>query len=410
MQARKPLNDRHHRRLLAAFCAGTAMLVAACGGGGTSSAAGGTAIPAEAPALSDAAALGEKIFRDATLSASGKMSCATCHDPSAAHAQTNSMAVQLGGPGMNVAGLRATPSLRYLSQTPAFFIDKDGTPTGGFNRDGKADALLAQAVRPFTAAHEMANGDAKTVVDKLARAVYAADFRRTFGDTIFSDADGAFLAMRHALQRYQLEDSVEFAPFSSKYDAFLAGRAQLSDTELRGLALFNSPTKGNCAACHPSARGSNGASPLFTDFTYDNLGVPRNTDIPATADASYFDLGLCQVDRPELATRPDLCGAFKVPTLRNVATRKVFFHNGRFSMLRDALRFYVTRDTNPELWYPIVNGSVDKFNDLPPQYRGNVNVTEVPYNRKPGDAPALSDAEIEDVLTFLATLTDGYKP
>ncbi|MGN5507475.1 hypothetical protein ACLJCO_09730, partial [Campylobacter coli] len=109
---------------------------------------------------------------------------------------------------------------------------------------------------------------------------------------------------------------------------------------------------------------------------------------------------------PELASRTELCGAFKVPTLRNVATRKAFFHNGRFKTLREALRFYVTRDTQPELWYPVVNGVVDKFNDLPPAYRANVNTTEVPYNRKPGDAPALSDAEIDDVIAFLGTLND----
>jgi cytochrome c peroxidase len=390
-------------------------LLTACGGGGSggsgnapggSSGGGGSGAQPTA-GLSPIAALGEKIFKDASLSASGKMSCATCHDPSAAHAPTNDLAVQLGGPTGSVAGVRAAPSLRYLATTPAFFIAKDGTPTGGFNRDGRADTLLAQAVRPFLAAHEMANGDAKAVVDKLSRASYAAEFRKAFGDDILADADGAFLAMRHALQRYQLEDSAEFAPFSSKYDAFLAGRAQLSDAELRGLALFNSPTKGNCAACHPSARGADGSPPLFTDFTYDNLGVPRNTDIPATADAAYFDLGLCQSERPELAARTDLCGAFKVPTLRNVARRQAFFHNGRFKTLREALQFYVTRDTNPERWYPVVNGAVDKFNDLPPAYRGNVNTTEVPYNRKPGDAPALSDAEIEDVLAFLATLNDG---
>lgn len=374
----------------------------ACGGGGTPAPA--------ASGFSPAAALGEKIFKDASLSASGRMSCATCHAPAAAHAQTNDLAVQLGGPALDVAGFRAAPSLRYLNATPAFFFANDGTPTGGFNHDGSADSLLAQAVRPFLAAHEMANGDAKTVVDKLARASYAADFRKAFGDNVLADPDAAFLAMRHALQRYQLEDTAEFAPFTSKYDAFLAGQLKLSDQELRGLALFNNPTKGNCAACHPSARGSDGSAPLFTDFTFDNLGVPRNTDIPATADAGYFDLGLCQTTRPELASRGDLCGAFKVPTLRNVATRRAFFHNGRFKTLRDALRFYVTRDTNPELWYPVANGVVDKFNDLPPAYRANVNTKEVPYNRKPGDAPALSDAEIEDVLAFLATLNDGYAP
>lgn len=390
---------------LLALLAGASIALTACGGGGNSSSA---ADPAASPAFSPAAALGEKIFKDASLSASGKMSCATCHDPNSAHAQTNDLSVQLGGPNLDVAGTRAVPSLRYLSSTPAFFFDKEGTPTGGFNRDGKADTLLAQAIRPFLAAHEMANDDAKAVVDKLSRASYAAEFRKAFGDSILSDPDAAFLAMRHALQRYQLEDSAEFSPFTSKYDAFLAGQVKLSDQELRGLALFNSPSKGNCAACHPSARGSDGSAPLFTDFTFDNLGVPRNAGIPANADASFFDLGLCQVDRPELASRGDLCGAFKVPTLRNVATRKTFFHNGRFKTLREALRFYVTRDTNPELWYPLVNGTADKFNDLPPQYRANVNTTEVPYNRRPGDAPALSDSEIDDVLAFLATLSDGY--
>jgi cytochrome c peroxidase len=394
------------RPALLALTAGASLALTACGGGGTAS----TADPAAASNLSPAAALGEKIFKDASLSASGRMSCSTCHDPSAAHAQTNDLSVQLGGPNLDIAGTRAVPSLRYLSTTPAFFFAKDGTPTGGFNRDGKADSLLAQAMRPFLAAHEMANADARAVVDRLSRTSYAADFRKAFGDNVLADPDAAFLAMRHALQRYQLEDSAEFTPFSSKYDAFLAGQVKLNDAELRGLALFNSPAKGNCAACHPSARGSDGSAPLFTDFTYDNLGVPRNADIPANADASFFDLGLCQVDRPELAARTDLCGAFKVPTLRNVATRKTFFHNGRFKTLREALRFYVTRDTSPELWYPLVNGTVDKFNDLPPQYRANVNTTEVPYNRHPGDASALNDAEIEDVLAFLATLNDGYAP
>lgn len=392
---------------LPAWLAAAALTLSGCGGGGGSSAPDSAQTTAT---LSPAAALGEKIFKDASLSASGKMSCASCHDPSAAHAQTNALAVQLGGPDLDVAGLRAVPSLRYLSATPAFSFAKDGTPTGGFNHDGKADTLLAQAIRPFMAAHEMANADARAVIDKLSRASYAADFRKAFGNDILNDAEAAFLAVRHALQRYQLEDSAEFAPFSSKYDAFLAGQVRLSEAELRGLALFNNPAKGNCASCHPSARGSDGSAPLFTDFTFDNLGVPRNADIPATADPAYFDLGLCQADRPELASRTDLCGAFKVPTLRNVATRKAFFHNGRFKTLREALRFYVTRDTQPELWYPVVNGVVDKFNDLPPAYRGNVNTSEVPYNRKPGDAPALSDAEIDDVIAFLSTLTDGYKP
>lgn len=380
--------------------------LAACGGGSTtaSSTASGDGD------LSSIAALGEKIFKDASLSASGKQSCASCHDPANAHAQSNSLSVQLGGANLDQPGFRAVPSLRYLNQTPSFFFAKDGTPTGGFDRDGRAQSLMEQAERPFLAPHEMANASKADMVDKLKRATYAADFQRVFGNDIFARPEDAFSRAVFALQQYQKEDP-EFHPFDSKYDLFLAGKAKLTDAEMRGLALFNNSQKGNCAACHTSTKGADGSAPLFTDFTYDNLGVPRNTEIPATADPSYFDLGLCGPDRTDLTSRADLCGAFKVPTLRNVATRKVFFHNGRFKNLRDALGFYVRRDTNPEEWYPVgPDGTVQKFNDLPPAYRGNVNTSEVPYNRQPGMAPALSAEEIEDVIQFLGTLTDGYKP
>ena len=150
---------------------------------------------------------------------------------------------------------------------------------------------------------------------------------------------------------------------------------------------------------------------MFTDFTYDNLGVPRNPAIPANLDPQYVDMGLCGPDRTDLADRQDLCGAFKVPTLRNVATRKVFFHNGHFKTLRDALRFYVRRDTNPEEFYPITaDGIVQKFDDLPSALHSNVNTAEVPYDRKPGEVPHLNEAELDDLEAFLNTLTDGYQP
>jgi cytochrome c peroxidase len=100
-----------------------------------------------------------------------------------------------------------------------------------------------------------------------------------------------------------------------------------------------------------------------------------------------------------------------VPSLRNVALRGAFFHNGRFKTLKDALTFYVQRDTNPEKWYPLAaDGTVMKFDDLPAEFRVNVNTSEVPYDRRIGDAPALSDAEIDDVIAFLKTLSDGYAP
>jgi cytochrome c peroxidase len=354
--------------------------------------------------------LGEKIFADTSLSASGAMACATCHDAAHAHAQSNALSVQLGGPQLDVPGFRAVPSLQYLSFTPPFSFAADGTPMGGFNRDGRAKDLLVQALRPLFAAHEMANATPADLMARLAATPYAGEFQQVFGRNIFDDEQATVLAVTFALNQYQRLDP-DFHPFDSKYDLFLAGKLRLAPAELRGLALFNRADKGNCAACHPSGRNADGTPPLFTDFTYDNLGVPRNTDIPATADPAYIDMGLCGPDRTDLADRRDLCGAFKVPTLRNVATRKVFFHNGRFKTLRDALRFYVRRDTNPDEFYPLdADGVTQKFNDLPTDLAGNVNTEEVPYDRLPGEAPRLTDAELDDLEAFLGTLTDGYTP
>lgn len=377
-----------------------AAIVAACGGGGSD--------PAPST-LSPAAALGEKIFRDESLSASGRQACASCHDPQHAHAPANALAVQLGGPLLDQQGTRLAPSIRYLARNTSFFFDDEGTPTGGFFWDGRARSLQDQAARPFLASHEMANASKADVVSRLGRAAYAEQFKAVFGATIFDSPEAAFDRMTLALQRYQQEDG-DFQEFTSKYDAFLLGSTTLSDQELRGLALFNSPAKGNCAGCHPSARGPDGSLPLFTDFTYDNLGVPRNPEIAANADPTYYDLGLCAREGGDLAQRTDLCGAFKVPSLRNVAQRKAYFHNGRFKSLKEALTFYVQRDTNPEKWYPLdAGGAVKKFDDLPISMHANVNTSEAPYNRNRGDAPALSDAEIDDLIAFLATLNDGYR-
>jgi len=379
--------------------------LAACTSGGGD---GAGSAPVATANLSAAAALGEKIFHDTSLSASGRIACASCHESD--HAFAGDSVVPTGGIDLDVQGFRNAPSLKYLTQNPAFFFDGEGTPTGGFDRDGRAASLLEQARRPFLATHEMANASVVDVVDKLSRAAYASEFRAAFGDQVFATPEAAFERALFALQKYQQEDLAEFAPYTSRYDAFLAGRVRLTDAELRGLALFNDPQKGNCAACHPSARGANGAPPLFTDFTYDNLGVPRSADISANYDPDYFDLGLCGPDRTDIVDMRELCGAFKVPTLRNVAVSGPYFHNGRFATLLEVVRFYVRRDTNPDEWYPLDPGSglPRKFDDLPAELAANVNTTEPPYDRRPGDLPALSEPEIQDVVAFLQTLTDGF--
>lgn len=367
---------------------------------------------AAAVALSPAAELGKLMFLDTSLSASGQLACASCHIEASGHA--DNQVIVFGGPSLTAPGFRNAPSLRYLERTPAFSL-ADG---GGFDRDGRAASLAEQARAPILSEFEMANASATDFANRLQQAAYAAQFMAAFGATIFTDAEATLDRATYALQQYQLEDE-DFHPYNSRYDDFLAGKASLSDQELRGLVLFNDPQKGNCAACHPSGRGADGSAPLFTDFSYDNLGVPRNAAIPANADPAYFDLGLCGPFRTDLgASCPEVCGQFKVPTLRNIALTAPYFHNGRFATLKEALTFYVQRDTDPGKWYPLNgDGTVDKFDDLPRpaatgdyDYRRNVNVSEVPYDRKPGELPHLSDDEIDDLIAFLNTLTDGPLP
>jgi len=371
------------------------------------------------PSAADLAALGKLIFFDPSLSASGRLSCASCHSPAHAYGPPDGRAVQLGGPGLSLQGARAVPSLRYtLNRTPVWskeyvssaadrILEGNEPPAGGFGWDGRFKTLRDQAVFPLLAPNEMANSSPSDVAAELQRAAYAGYFRKLFGARVFDDPPAAYAWALRALERFELDDP-SFHPFTSKFDGFLEGTAKLSAQELRGLALFNDPRRGNCAACHLDAKGADGSHPIFTDYQFEALGVPRNPEIRANASLGYFDEGLCGPLRTDQARQAAYCGMFKTPTLRNVAIRRTFFHNGRFHSLKDALRFYVRRDTDPKLWYPVsASGSVDKFDDLPPALRANVDVVDEPLTREAGDAPAWSDAEIDDVIAFLATLTDA---
>ncbi|HVZ20574.1 MAG TPA: cytochrome c peroxidase [Vicinamibacterales bacterium] len=365
--------------------------------------------------LSAAARVGKHIFFDESLSASGRMSCATCHDPAHAYGPPNDLAVQLGGPTLTDPGTRAVPSLRYSEYTPPYadLLDNpDGIsqpgPGGGLTDDGRAPTLADQARIPLLAPNEMANRDAADVVRKIRASAYADAFERAFGRGVFADTGRAFRDALDALQAFQLEDS-SFHPYTSKYDLYASNKigGELTPQERRGFDVYNDPKKGNCFACHYNGAGLNGAVRLFTDYTYAAIGVPRNRAIPANRDADHYDLGICgRADHP-LPRSGQYCGMFKTPTLRNVATRKVFFHNGEMTSLRDVIRFYNTRDTNPELWYPVVDGVVQKFDDLPAAYRRNID-TQPPLDGRPrGSQPAMTDQDIDDLIAFLGTLTDA---
>lgn len=366
--------------------------------------------------VQDIAALGKQIFNDTTLSASGKQACASCHSPSHDYGPPNDLAVQLGGPDMKHLGGRAVPSLKYLQNNPGFqehYVTTedegdnatDQGPTGGFTWDGRSQTRRDQARIPLLDPDEMANPDTATVVAKVKAAPYADTLRKLFGGHIFDNTDEAFKTIVQALDYYQ-QTPAEFYPFDSKFDASAVGKVKLSAQETRGLALFIDPNKGNCASCHKFSL--QGTLPVFNDYGLIALGAPRNPDIPANADPGYYDMGLCGPRRTDLKDHPEYCGLFRSPTLRNVARRKVFFHNGVYHDLHDVIRFYVLRDVQPEKIYPRkADGSVDQYNDLPGKYRENLNM-DPPFGGKPGDKPALDDAEIDDVIAFLNTLNDGY--
>jgi cytochrome c peroxidase len=212
-----------------------------------------------------------------------------------------------------------------------------------------------------------------------------------------------------AVARYQVEEQ-SFHPYSSKYDYWLEGKARLSESELRGLQLFNDPDKANCAGCHTSAPTRDGLPPLFTDNQYEALGAPRNAALANNRDSGYFDLGVCGPQRTDVSEQTQYCGMFLTPTLRNTATRHAFFHNGVFSTLEQVMDFYNFRDTNPEkVFRRAADGTVQKYDDLPQKYHANVDVTDPPFDRHPGDKPAMTEQDEADIIAFLKTLTDGYK-
>jgi cytochrome c peroxidase len=373
-----------------------------------------TAMGAHADELSPLAQLGRLMFFDPSLSASGKLACSSCHDPAHAYSSPNGLAVQVGGSHLTRTGIRAVPSLRYKEATPPYadLLDNpDGIstpgPGGGLMQDGRAATLAEQARLPLLNPIEMGNRSARDVSVRLRRAAYASTVSRMFGPRSLAQPVEALDVIGQALQAFQMEDP-SFHPYSSRYDLYAGNKigGTMSAAEARGFAVYNDPAKGNCFACHYNGAGLNGSVALFTDFTYAAIGVPRNSQIPANGQAGYADLGLCSRPDHRGAANAQYCGEFKTPTLRNVATRSVFFHNGRMKSLADVILFYNTRDTDPGHWYPKVGGVVQKFDDLPRRYRGNVDTQKPLDGRAPGSTPPMTDQEMADLESFLGMLTD----
>jgi cytochrome c peroxidase len=352
--------------------------------------------------LSPLEQLGKQIFFDKNLSSPAGQSCASCHAPEVGFTGPDSAVNQKTGvyPGAAPGrfGNRKPPSAAYASFSPKRYFDaKDETWVGGQFWDGRMDDLVAQAKGPFLNPLEMNNASADEVVDKVRQSKYRALFDKVYGSKALSEAgaEEVFDLIARAIAAY--ESSREVNAFSSKYDYYLAGRATLTAREERGLKLFAG--KANCTACHPHQPGDDGSLPLFTDYTYDNVGTPRNPANPfyrahASVNpegAQYRDLGL----GAELKDKTQW-GKVKVPTLRNVAKKphpqfvKAYLHNGAFKSLKDVVSFYNLRDKTPERF-------------AAPDVEENVNREEL-------GKLGLTDAEEDDLVAFLETLSDGYVP
>jgi cytochrome c peroxidase len=357
--------------------------------------------------------LGKNLFFDKSLSVNGKMSCATCHAPEVGFtgpdSEVNVMTAVYPGTIHTRFGDRKPPSAAYGGDSPVMYFDEtEGLWIGGMFWDGRAtgwtlgDPLAEQAMGPFLNPVEQGAPNAKLIIIKVTNSAYAGLFEEVWGPgslDFVKDVKGTYERIARSISAY--EKSVEVNPFSSKYDAFLAGTATLTEQEAEGLALFNG--KGMCSACHLSEPGSGGEPPLFTDFTFDNLGIPKNPDNPIySATPSFNPDGMDRIDNglggflmaagyPEDVYMPEM-GKHKVPTLRNVDKRpypefvKVFGHNGYFKSLEEITHFYNTRDV--EMWDPAEIPETVNSDEL-----GNLGLT--------------ADEEAA-IVAFMRTLSDGY--
>jgi cytochrome c peroxidase len=376
----------------------------------------GTLATAQESSLSPQEELGKSLFFDMNLSLNANQSCATCHGPGVGYTGPQEALNIAGsvyeGSASGRFGNRKPPAAAYAGDSPVFFWNKeDEVWMGGVFWDGRAtgetlgDPLAEQAMGPFLNPLEMALPDAATLCQKVADADYADAFVAVWGDGSLdcaADTEGVYERIARSIATY--ERSSEVNTFSSKYDYYLAGKVQLTDQEALGLKLFEGEEKANCAACHPNKPGPNGEPPLFTDFSYDNLGVPANPDLPFYNETDvnplgkdWVDLGLgaylqsagydASIYEPEM-------GKVKVPTLRNVDLRpspdfvKAYMHNGYFKSLEDIVHFYNTRDVAGADWPA-------------PEYAPTVNHDEL------GDLH-LTQEEEDALVAFLKTLSDGY--
>lgn len=352
-----------------------------------------------AAALNTAEKLGEALFFDPILSKNKTQACATCHNPDVAFtdprlAKEAGRAASLGDDG-NSIGDRNTPTAAYARFSPAFHINAQRKPVGGFFHDGRAKTLEDQAAGPPLNPIEMGMPDKASVVARLKdNARYTAAFEALYGKGVLEKPDRGYAALTKSIAAF--ERTGLFAPFDSRYDRYLRGEEKLTDEEELGRTLFFSNQFTNCALCHKLNQLGGAANETFSNYQFHNIGTPANTSLRKVngVKPGHIDHGLKQ--NPAAAKKAH-DGKFKVPTLRNVAVTGPYMHNGVFNDLKTVVLFYdkynnpsAKRQINPETGQPW-----DK-----PEVAANLSTKEL----KTG--PGLNDKRINALVAFLKTLTD----
>ena len=441
--------------------------------------------------------LGKLEIFDPNLSVNKNVACSYCHDPAAGYGNGVSiLSVFTGGSSLGSVPITvpgAYPNNRIAKRNPQSYTYASYFPPLHYNQsqadfyggnfwDGRAtgyklqNSAAEQAQDPPLDPEEMANPDSACVVWKLSQSNYKFFFEVVFGvgsleinwpsdvATVCSTPKGAaslggnptpvqlstsdrtlsnkdFDEFAQAIAAYESSDSV--SPFTSKFDYVLAGKATLTPQEQNGYDLFRG--KGSCNTCHLDGRSSTqlGGSdtgqaaslqPLFTDTTYNNLGLPKNVRLPwyseDTPDQWGFTgnpLGFGFTDEgmglfldgyygapPDLdwgVQLPQFEGKFQTSTARNAAMApypgfvKAYMHNGYLLSLKEVVHFYNTRDVYP---FPVLSGhcpsgTVEKVTCWPmPEDPNNENTTIGKLG--------LTSEEEDDIVSYLRTLVDGYKP
>ncbi|MFV5695482.1 cytochrome-c peroxidase [Flavobacterium sp. LB3P122] len=338
------------------------------------------------PVVSNKTAIGKLIFFDKNLSNPIGQACASCHAAETGFSDPLHRDISEGAVKGTFSNINS-PNLAYNVFSPErTYNTTDQTYVGGLFFNGRSLTLKEQLIHPFIGAVEMNNGSIANVVSKIKNASYFSEIEKEYGLAKTDEELMSYIADAIAA----FETSKEVNSFTSKFDYFNKQLIKFTDDEKKGLAVFQG--KGKCAQCHVLEPDERTGKILFTDFSYDNIGVPRNEKNPFynqstavnPAGINFIDLGIGAI-----VSQPEHNGKFKVPTLRNIAISAPYFHNGSFKTLKEVIYFYNVRDVNPsEFATPKVLKNVNR-NEL-----GNLKMT------------TQEESQLE---AFLGTLTDHYR-